>query len=154
MTASIVPALIDTLIARCEAAPALADVTVHDYWAAQVDLGDSLFIGCDDPYNRSASTAGGGDQQWATFGARSRDGEESVTCAAVGWDTAGDMQVARDKVYAQLDVVQGLLDADPRLGLQGVIKAWVGDSYYRPLIDSTGATCLLVFEVRATVRLT
>lgn len=152
MTASAIPALIDALLTLCR--EALTEVTVHDGWPWQADTADALYIGCDDPWARGRSHDGGdSDQEWASLGARDRDEEATVTCAAVAWDGSGDIATARAAAYAMVDAVQALLDTDPRLGVQGVLKAVIANTRYRPGMDQLGAVCLVLFDVRATTRL-
>lgn len=154
MTASAIPALIDALLTLCKASPALDGITVHDGWPWQADTADALYIGCDDPWTRGRSHDGGSsDQEWATLGARDRDEEATVTCAAAAWDGSGDTATARSAAYQMVDAVQELLDADPRLGVPGVLKAVIANTRYRPGMDQYGAVCLVLFDVRATVRL-
>ena len=154
MTASLTPALIDALVTKCQASAALADVSVHDGWGLTVDTADSLFIGCDDPWDRSrGNTAGDSDQDWSALGVRERAQETLITCASVAWDGAGEVKAARDRAFAQVDAVQDIITADPRLGVNGVLSTSIVNLRYRPGIDDTGAVCLVLFDVRAVTRL-
>ena len=153
MTASIIPAVIDKLVAEC-AARVPDGTVVRDGWGWQVETGPALFIGADDPTQRGRTTSGDADQEWASFAAHDRDEVATVTCAAIAWDGSGDAKPARDAAYALVDVVQAVLtEGHGRLDINGVIKAEIANARYQQDQTPDGALCVVIFDVRATARL-
>lgn len=154
--ASVVPALIDALVAQATAA--LADVSVYDGYGVGDDPGDFLMIGVDDPDSQVAAFSTESSQAMASFGsphARSQAG--SVTCAALSWNgNRGNVaqKSARDAAYAIQAAVESLLRADPTLGIaapnQMPLTVEMGDERLSQNQYEAGCDALLIFTVKFT----
>lgn len=116
-TASRVPAVLDTLVARFDAAAALDGVRVVDGPIVTSEpLHEAVYVGYDgDP-------DGGGDavdfqQQWAAIGQKAKDETFTVTCAVVVWRGSTTVRPVRLRAFEVLAAVEDVLRADPSLGL-------------------------------------
>jgi hypothetical protein len=147
MSVSVVPALIDALIAACEAA-GVENVLDGPSLSGDAAAGDYLMIGVDDPDNETDTFSGSGRQKWAHTGARVRDEAGVVTCAAYSWNGDADQKAARDAVFAMAEAVVDAAVELPSLGIAN--NMWV-----EPMADHNltqdqgewGAMALLVFTV-------
>lgn len=147
MAVSVVPALIDALIAAAQAG-GIANVLDGPAISGNAEAGDYLMIGVDDPDNETDTFTGAGRQKWAHTGARVRDEEGSITCAAYSWNGDGNQKVARDAVFALAEVVVDAAVALPSMGIAN--NMWV-----EPMADHNltqdqgewGAMALLVFTI-------
>ncbi len=110
MASTRVPATIDALVALGTAAGA----TTWDGPVVTGDYNTALFIGYDgDP--DGDFLAAEADQEWAGLGAKARDEEFDIICAAVA--TIGDsVKIARDAVFAMVALLESALRTDPALG--------------------------------------
>jgi hypothetical protein len=132
---SVIPLVIDALVAACSASPALSGVREEDGLGVSEEATDALFIGAEDPDSTAYDSAAQSSQEWASIGHLSRDERGSITCAAMSWSPDADPKAARDGVFSMLATVEGVLRADPSLGL----------------VDS-GAVALLICEMGADLR--
>lgn len=150
-TVSVVPALIDALVAQCTAA--CPGVLVVDGPGIETDdAEDFLHIGMRDPRNPSGSAATE-TQEWPKASSHSRSGTGTIFCTAVSWDGTGDQQAARNQVYATVAAVQQLLHADPRLGVDGVVKTSYTSIDYDQGQTPVGAFGVVLFGVDFEERL-
>lgn len=150
-TSSVIPDLIDALIAACQTA--LPDVLVVDGPGAdQEDVEDFLHIGMRDPRN-PAGAAATETQEWPKVTTHSRAGSGSIFCAAVSWDGSGVQKTARDQAFATVAAVQELLHADPHLGVDGVVKTSYTSIDFDQGQTSAGAFAVVLFAVEFDERL-
>lgn len=154
MATSVIPALIDALFTQATAA--LPDVSVHDGYGVSEDPGNFLMIGVDDPDSQVAAFTSESSQAMATFGG-TREQTGSVTCAALAWNGDGGnvgQKAARDAAYAIQATVEGLLRADPTLGVtpsnNRPLTAEMGDERLSQNQYDAGCDALLIFTVKFT----
>jgi hypothetical protein len=155
MSTSVVPALIDALVARCDAA--LSAVSVYDGYGVTDNPGDFLMVGVEDPDSQDSASSSDASQEVATMGTnRSRDERGTVSCVALSWNGDGDQKAARDRVYATTAAVESLLRANPDLGIPGyalVVTGFGADQRLMQNQDTDGAEAAVFFTVRFRARL-
>jgi hypothetical protein len=118
MTTSIIPTLIDALVAQSDSA--ISSATVSDGYGVTEDPGDFLMIGVEDPDSADSSYSVDVSQAAATMGPnRSRDERGEIACVALSWNGKGNQKEARDKAFAITAKVEDLLRASPTLGISG-----------------------------------
>ncbi len=153
MATSVVPALIDALIAT--ATEALSDTIVSDGFGVTDDPGNFLMIGVEDPDSEQAAFSADTKQEWATAdraGTRNEIGE--ILCAAVAWNGDADMKAARDAVYAITAALEVALRTTPALGLDGLLWTSFGTStQFSQAQGETGAAAMLVFRIAFQARI-
>lgn len=153
MATSVVPALIDALIAAADTA--LPDTLVSDGFGVTDDPGDFLMIGVEDPDTEQSAFSADTKQEWATAdrsGVRNEVGE--ITCAALSWNGDGNQKAARDAVYAITAELEDALRATPALGLSGLLWTSFGTStQFSQAHDATGAVAMLVFRIAFQARI-
>lgn len=111
MATSRVPATIDALAASWTA----AGLKTWDGAVVTGDYTDAVYLGYDgDPQGDFLTVEP--DQNWAGIGAKKRDEEFAIICAAVALLGGGTTKTARDTVFAMLATVENELRADPSLG--------------------------------------
>lgn len=144
---SVVPALIDALVAQ--ATSAVTGATVYDGIGVSEEEGDYLMIGVDDPegpdWARSASVA----RDWETVGLQNDiDEEGDIACAALSWNGDGNAKAARDAVYAIAEALAGVCRTNPTLGIPRLL--WVlygGQSDLQQVQNQHGALARLEFQI-------
>lgn len=151
MTYSVVPGLIDALVAQ--ATTALPNVYVSDGYPLVRDSGDFLLVGADDidPAVNSA-TAQESPGPFGTNRPRDEAGEISLVAYSVSGDE--DPKAARDAVYACAQAVASLCRSTPTLGVTSVL--WTGygsSSTLRQEQTSAGAQATLSFSISFRARL-
>lgn len=155
MATSVVPALIDALVAA--STTALPSVRVSDGIGATDDPGDFLMIGVEDPDIEGASFSAETRQDWASVGTNApRDEQGEITCVAVSWNGNGPegAKAARDGAYAISAAVENLLRDTPALGVAGLLWTSFGSSSQLSQAQgSTGASALLVFRINFRARI-
>ena len=155
MATSVVPALIDALVTQLTAA--LPNVLVIDGVGVTENPGDFLMIGVEDPDQESAAFSADVRQSWAGLGAKARDEEGEITCAALAWTGNSDptaQKAARDAAYAILATVENTLRTTPTLGVAGV--RWVSFGTQLTLSQAqgtAGADALVVFRINFQARI-
>ncbi len=114
---TVVPAVIDWLVATFQASPLLAGVTVYD---GPVTTGAApqqvLWIGMQDPDAIAAPICAESQQAWVGVGARQRDEFLTIHCVAEAWAGTTDVKTIRDQAYGIVAAVEQILQADPTLG--------------------------------------
>lgn len=153
MTTSIAFDLIDALVTTLTAA--LSNIQVYDGTGASDDPGDYLMVGVSDP-DASPPQAFEARQAWAGIGARARDEEGTVNCAALSWNGDASAKKARDGVKAITQAVEDALRADPNLGgaVPGLLWVEYGTDGRADLIEATDGTALLWrFDIRYQARI-
>lgn len=161
MATSVVPALIDALVAKTRTAlspPSVVLAEVYDGIGVTEDAGDSLSIGVDDPDSNVAANSASTSEDWANVGLDGqRDEDGTIACAAISWNgDVGDVAVkaARDAVYAIAAQVANTLRADPTLGLTNVLWTSFGTSSELNQIQaSEGSMALLTFRIYFRARI-
>lgn len=163
MTATVVPEVIDYLVAAAKAAPALAGVTVFDgpQPANTVQAIESvLWIGADPAALQDP--AAGADQMWPySDKARTRDEDATVACAAQHWSGDTGNKVHRDGAKAIIAGLDDLIRGDPSAGgpgdaSMGGLVMWsgvLGPYAWYPRQVSGGALMLVTFHVVYHARL-
>jgi len=157
LATSIVPVLVDALVAQATAA--LPDAMVFDGFGLSQDPGpDILMIGVDDGRSTSAATSGSSNQDQAASGAtRPRNQKGSINCWALSWNGNATTKDARDSVYALQAAVENILRADPNLGIPRsngqVLVAQLGAESLQQDQSENGAEALLTFTVDFEARI-
>lgn len=145
MAVSVVPALIDALVAATGGFDGLA---VTD------EPGDYLMVGVDDPDTDDGAFAGESRQQWASANHTTRDESGSITCAAYSWNGDGDQKSARDGAYALVEALAAVCRATPDLGVDSLLWTDFGsDTNLQQFQGDWGASALVVFTVAFRARI-
>jgi hypothetical protein len=145
--ASVVPALIDAMVAAFTAA--LPGGKVYDGYGQSDDPGDYLMIGVEDPDADSESEAASVAQSQMAFGAtRPRMEEGVIHMAARSVNGDASQKAARDAVYAMQEALATALRTTNDLGVTGVMQLGNG-SNLRLLQDQNnhGAVATLLYEI-------
>jgi hypothetical protein len=150
MATSVVPALIDALVAQAQAA--LPAVDVYDGVGVSDDAGDYLMIGVDDPDNLDESEAASITQDQIAFGStrpRMENGAIHVSARSVSGEVGVTGQkAARDAVYAIQEALAAVLRTTSDLGVTGVLK--IGNGSNLRLLqnqDAYGARATLLYDI-------
>lgn len=152
MPTSVVPALIDRIVAIASAIPG---VNVTDGDVVTQQRGTFLMVGWDDPDNDSATSASS-TQSFAGMPASARDEEGTITCLAIRSDGDRAAKEARDAAASAVSQLETLLRADANLG--GVVPGlqWVrfGSRYeLRQWLSEDGAVALITFDIAFRARI-
>jgi hypothetical protein len=145
MAVSVVPALIDALVAATGG---------YDGLAVTDEPGDFLMIGVDDPDTEGGAFSGESRQSWANANSTARDESGSITCAAYSWNGDGDQKTARDAAYVLVEALASVCRATPALGLSTLL--WVdfgSDANLQQFQGEWGASALVVFTVAFRARI-
>lgn len=144
-----VPAMIAQLVTQLDAA---LDVPVFDGPAFGDDARSSwLEVGIGDP-NDPEGVAATSRMEWRGLGARSRDEEIEIFCAAWAWTGDDGLTAPRALAYELAAEAEAALVADPSLG--GVaLFGGVSELTLRQGYSTEGATVGVMFQVRAKARL-
>jgi hypothetical protein len=153
MATSVVPALIDALVAQ--ATTALPSTLVFDGIGVTDDPGDFLMIGVEDPDIEGAAFSADTKQDWAAVGTGApRDEQGDITCVALSWNGDGNPKAARDGAYAIAAAVEDLLRANASLGVSGLLWTSFGTSSQLSQAQGEGgASALLVFRINFRARI-
>lgn len=167
MPTSQIPAFIDALYDQITAAFAadqnLSEVIVYDGYGPAYDVGDYLMIGIEDPTSTSESTSASATQAAATLGtSHSRDENGTVTIAALSFlgdvSTPSDnvQKIVRDRVFEILAAIEGIVRADPSMGLVagGLFVASMGESIALDQnVSDQGTDAALIFSISYRARI-
>ena len=154
MSTSVVPAVIDALVALADAA--LTGVTVHDAFGVSSDPGDYLMVGVQDPNDTGVAVSAESSQSFPHVGYRTREEVGGVWCTALSWNGDADQKAARDAVYATVAAVEDLLRDDPTLGLAATsffVAEFGSTSTLRQDQDKHGASAEVSFQVAFKARI-
>lgn len=134
MATSVVPALIDALVAQAQAA--LPNLLVLDGFGMPPSAadntgsaGDCLMVGAESPDDTGLSLAASTDESPGPFGTnRPRDESGEITMVALSWNGDKDTKAARDAVYATAAAVANLCrtSTNGNLGVTGVWQLGYG----------------------------
>ena len=145
----IIPNLIDALVV----AFAPHAKFVSDGFPLELDPGDWLMVGVDNPFATGPAASASSAQTWPHVTAHSRDEQGSISCAACAWNSDGDMRAAREAVFAMLAGTQEVCrtrDALPVDGLQWV--SFTGLSFQQSQ-DDMGAVAIAAFSIDFRARI-
>lgn len=155
MATSVVPALIDALLA--EGRTVLTDVAVYDVAGGIDDPGNYLMVGIEDPLSEDSDFSADSKQEWASVGTGApRDETGEIACCAVAWNGNGNdgTKQARDAVYAIVGAVEDMLRANPSLGVAGVLWTSCATSgQLRQIPGESGAGAVLAFRIYFRARI-
>jgi hypothetical protein len=147
MAASVVPALLDAILAT--AAANLSGVMPIDGPGVTADPGNYLMVGCDHPDNPLESEAATVAQEQIGFGSsgpRRESGYIHMVARAI--DGAGNQKSARDAAYAIQEALAGALRDPADLSVAGVHNLGNGSSLiYHQGQDSYGAIATLLYDI-------
>lgn len=116
MSNSVVPALIDALVAQARAN--ITTATVYDGFGASDDPGDYLMVGVDNPdEDEGFAESAEWTTTWAGLGARAMDEEGDVWCVAQSVNGDGIQKAARDNAFTLVNAVWALVRTEPTLGV-------------------------------------
>lgn len=152
MAVSVVPALIDALVAAANESADLVDVDVYDGFGVSGDIGDFLMIGVDDPDRTDNASSASSEQDWHDAGIDGeRDEIGDVTCAALSWNGDGSdagQKTARDAVFAIAEALAAACRANPSLGVDSLLWTSYGTTTdLQQGQDANGAVALLIFRI-------
>lgn len=152
MSSSVIPALIDAMVADFGALPALSGVEVWDGLPMTNAPGTYLFIGVDDPDVTKVSAADA-EQEWPHATAQSRNEDGAITLACESIDGSGDLKACRDEVFRVVGVVLDRVRTTKTLGVPGVL--WLNSTGLRleQGQGDAGASALLTFRITYTARI-
>lgn len=153
MRSSVVPDLIDAMVAQFGALPALADVTVSDGYPLTNEQGSYLFVGVDDPESASRAASATATQEWPHATAHSRNEAGAVTLACESWNGDADQKAARDEVFRVAAEIQTALRASTTLGVPGVLWLSFTNLRLEQAQGAGGAGALLTFQIDFTARI-
>jgi hypothetical protein len=165
---SVVPDLIDAIVAAMDAAVAaakisdpngiLADLNVID--GPQLDTGDqdSLQVGVSDPDSTDLTTAATGSETPGPFSTNHpRDERGEIYLTATSWGGDSDevgTKTARDRVYAIAGAVATIARTNPSWGVSGLLWTGYGSNHgLRQSQDNNGARAVLNFRISYRARI-
>lgn len=156
MSTSVVPGLIDALVAACTTGLPL--VNILDGVGDTNDPGDYLMIGVQDPDVEPLSPAADSSETPATFGTnRSRDERGTLWFTAYSWNGDGDQKAARDAAYATTAYVATLVRqrATPPFGISALITVEFATDSQRLAQGqfTVGAVAQVMFGINYRARL-
>ena len=153
MRSSVVPDLIDAMVAQFGALPALADVTVSDGYPLTNEPGTYMFVGVDDPESASRAASATATQEWPHATAHSRNEAGAVTLACESWNGDADQKAARDEVFRVAAEIQTALRASTTLEVPGVLWLSFTNLRLEQAQGAGGAGALLTFQIDFTARI-
>lgn len=153
MAVSIVPALIDALVAQ---GGAVLEVPVYDGPGNSDDYVDCVMVGVEDPDIDGLLFSGSTDQSVANMGpTRSRDDVGEIICAARASSGDTEVKVVRDRAWSYMEAFATLFRSNPNLGLAagGYLVCEIGSTRYSQTLYKDGAEALLIFTVKFRARI-
>lgn len=153
MATSVVPALIDALVAQGKTA--LPGVLVYDGFGVTADPGTKyLMVGVDDVDTRDAAFGATAEQTWANANHTARDEEGLIVCAALAWNGDSDPKAARDGAFSVVAAVENMCRATPSLGLANLLWTSCGGRIQLSQNQTeAGATAVVIFQVHYRARI-
>lgn len=146
-----IPDVIDAIIALARTA---VTIDVFDGYPVTDDTNDKLMVGVDDPRSEDSAISATSRQSWANTTGKSRQEEGEVVCAIDTYEGSGDMKVARDRAFAQVNLLAAALKTNYTLGLSMLLWIEYGATtdYYANQ-DSNGANATVVFRLAYKARI-
>ncbi len=120
-TTSRLPNVIDGLIATFGAVSGLTVFDGPEFSLTSDSLGEFVIVGGN---GDAQAESGGGTQEWAGLGHRSRNEEGPVICAIVVQTGDTAIKPSRDRAYVLLGQLESALVTDPTLG-GAVMAGWL-----------------------------
>lgn len=152
MAVSVVPELVDALLAAANAA--LPNALVLDGVGTVGDPGDYLMVGVDDPDTDGGVSAGESQQQWAHANHTARDESGTITCAAYSWNGDSDQKAARDAAYVMVEALASACRNTPALGVSALLWTDFGSQTNLTQFQGDfGAAALVVFTIAFRARI-
>lgn len=154
MVTSVIPTLIDAIVAAARAA--LPATQVYDGYAVTQDPGDFLMVGVNDPDAGDDAFSAESEQEWAHAIGGVRDERGDVTCVALSWNGDGNAKTARDRAFAIVAGVEGAVrpaGAPGTLSVPGVL--WLAYGTQTQLLQQqgdSGAVAKVIFTVNFRAR--
>lgn len=158
MTTSVIPTLIDALVAAATA-NVPATTTVYDGFGVSEDPGDYLMIGVDDPDAEGWANSADAQQDVSSDGPPSgaRDQTGTVACCALSWNGDANAKAARDAAAASMGVLETYVRSNPGLTIASQSQtfwAWFTPSEtWRQQQQGSGAAALVIFRIGFFARL-
>jgi hypothetical protein len=151
---SVIPDLIDALIANAKARPGLSTVIVTD----AVDLAQTndfrFMVGASDPMSVSPQPSASADQDWAGATPQARDESGSITCAVSGASGDTDPKAIRDEIFRIAGEIQTMLRVDILQSVPGLRwTGYTGQTFEQWRNTTTGVEALLTFRIEFKARL-
>ena len=121
MTTTVVPAVIDYLVATFTASSSLGAATppvaIYDGPVTTGAVAQQvLWVGLQDPDAVLPPIGAESQQEWVGVGARQRNEYLTIHCVAEAWAGTTDVKTMRDNAYAIVAAVETILQGDPTLG--------------------------------------
>jgi hypothetical protein len=147
MASSVVPSLIDALVAQ--AVTSLPGALIFDGGGITDDPGDYLMIGVSDPDDDGEPEAADVTQQQMAFGStRPRRETGSVHIAARSIAGDGVQKTARDAVYAMQEALATALRTTDNLGVAGILSLGNGSNLrLLQTQNESGAVATLLYDI-------
>jgi hypothetical protein len=153
MPTSVVPALIDAIVATAQAQ--LPTLIVTDGVGRTDDPGDYLMVAVEDPDTEGFDMAATSTQEWANANYTARDEEGDVNCIAMAWNGDADPQAARQAVYDNVAALETALRQNPPQGLDDVLwtSIMAAGGRLEQIQGATGAVAILQFSIHFRARI-
>jgi hypothetical protein len=154
MTTSVVPALIDALIAHAALRTGMSTVLVQDGdFGNPNDPGYRFMVGASGPQSLSAAAVAQADQVWPLATATGRDETGSIACGIYGSLGVVVPKEVRDEVFRIAGEVQTMLRTDILQSVPGLRWTSYTGQTVEQLIDENGTHILLTFKVEFKARI-
>ena len=155
MATSVIPALLDALVAQ---APAYmpAGVLVLDGAGLTEDPSNFLIVGISDlDVGDDLGEAAEAAHEWVGLGNKARDQKGNVWCVAQAVSGDGVLKTARDAAYAIVAGVENLLRANPTLGVitGGWVRHGTAERFQQDYTTDQGAVARVTFQIYFIARL-
>lgn len=151
---SVVPELLDALIAQARAVLEPQGVEVIDGLPAAWTVGDFLYVGVTDPDSPTPTAAATSTQKWPLATPTGRDETGTITCYAYVQRGSADPKEARDAAFGIVGAVQSLLRGpDVRLGVPGVLRTSFASQDFDQGQTADGALAVVTFRIDFTARI-
>ncbi len=130
MGTSLVPSVIDALVAAFKASATLGQATppVAIYDGPELTKASSklhLWVGIDDPDGQGLASSAESNQSFPGLGTRQRDELGLIYCAAEAWSGSTAVKSGRDSAYAIVHAIETILRTDATLaGALTTVAGW------------------------------
>lgn len=148
---SVIPALLDALVALCRAE--FSDVTVTDGPTVLANQGDYLMIGVDDMSLSKPASSADSTQEWAHATSSGRDETGGITCCLAAWQGDDDLASARRRLFNDLDRLGAVLNGRPPCDIPGLWRTNVTGLDLSQDQTEDGCLAMLVFRIEFSARL-
>lgn len=152
MSTTLIPVILDALVAACVAAQAttLSEVVIYDGPMPSGPTAPAvLLIGGEWIPSEPGRNSVTGTQVSSRMGNNSREEEIRILCAAISQAGDPDMRARRELAFAIVAAVEDILTASPNLGGARWVLLSSVDSVQQ-LFNDRGAACAVNFSVTAS----